>query len=173
LIVGELKGFEGSDVYQDIQERVGEKEVDSEPDGGIMETMEAAASPIFANTDEQLYINAQKITPISGYEDVVVHSDQDCFYVYGRDGTEFAYTPRELSEMIKGSPNYHGGSIRLIACDAGTLEDGAAQKLADELNVNVLAPTTTVWTLPDGTISIETERGKQDGEWKEFKPRSE
>ena len=130
-----------------------------------------AAEPIFANKDEQLFLNAQRIVPILGFEDIVVHSDMDSFYVYGKDGTEYVYTPSEFSEMIKDSPNYHGGAIRLIACDAGAKDDGAAQRIANELNVNVLAPTTTVWTLPDGSMSVETERGKQDGEWKEFKPK--
>ena len=47
-----------------------------------------------------------------------------------------------------------GGDIRIISCRAGAKTDGAAKQLADELGVNVLAPTETVNIDEKGRVFI-------------------
>ena len=162
----------GKDYRHPQQLRCGTGVFDFEQDSGIMDTGVTSASLIFVNKDDQLFKNAQNITPIAGYEDVVSHSDQDRFYAHGNDGKEYTYSPVEFATMVKNSPNYHGGPIRLIACDAGATENGAAQRLANELGVNVLASTTTAWVYPDGDVFLGTTRKTRDGSWREFKPKA-
>lgn len=83
--------------------------------------------------------------------------------------------------------NYSGGNIRIISCQAGAKPNGAAQRLANELQAVVLAPTETVNVDENGKMfvsdndilaeiwyySSEEERGKisDTGTWIEFKPR--
>ena len=43
----------------------------------------------------------------------------------------------DFARMLKSNPDYHGGDIRLFACSAGKYDDGAAQLLADQLNVKL------------------------------------
>ena len=136
-----------------------------------MKTNHTAASPVFVNKNDQLYINAQKIKPIKGFEDIVVHSDTDMFYLYDNDGKEYTYNPKEFADIIRNSQNYDGGNVRLIACYAGAKVDGAAQLLANELNVSVMASNTIAWTYPDGNIIIGTAIDASDGKWIIFNPK--
>jgi hypothetical protein len=98
-------------------------------------------------------------------------------------------TPKEFAEKIRKSNGYNGGDIRLISCQSGAKDNGAAQKLADELNVKVYAPTEIVNIDEDGRIFVtdnevladmwynapESEKDKftETGEWKVFEPRKE
>lgn len=95
---------------------------------------------------------------------------------------------KELAYRILDSGKYTGGPIRLLACNAGQLENGAAQQLADLLRVPVLAPTKTLISSPDGYMAItddfdeaaeimsemsrENRKWNSDG-WRLFKPKGE
>lgn len=144
-------------------------------------------SSIFVNSNDQLYHNAKKIKPLKGYSDIVMHGSPTELLAYDNDGVELSYNAKEAAELIKNSREFCGKPIRLIACQAGALKDGIAQQIADELGVNVLAPTEIVnvdifgnMFISDNDIlsgiwnssSLE-ERIKihETGKWVEFKPR--
>jgi len=61
---------------------------------------------------------------------------------------------KELAYRIMDSGKYNGSPIRLLACNSGALEDGAAQQLADLLHKPVLAPQKTLFTSPDGYMAV-------------------
>ena len=114
----------------------------------IVKASKLEANGLFVNKTEQLYRFAKKIKPIDGYEDFTCHADSDKFYIdLNGDGKEedfYSLTPKEYAERIKASITYQGGNIRIISCQAGAKEQGAAQQLADALGVNVYAPTEIV-----------------------------
>ena len=60
----------------------------------------------------------------------------------------------KFADILKDDPNYHGGDIRLISCEAGAEDGFAAQNLANYLGVNVLAPSDVVIVYPDGTMKV-------------------
>lgn len=73
-----------------------------------------------------------------------------------------------------------GGPIRVVACEAGGAPDCLAQRLADEMGVEVLAPTTTVYVDYDGRMTHATSKDEYDsvaegkiketGRWVKFYP---
>ena len=140
----------------------------------------------FVNKKDLLYKNAANIKPIKGYEDFTCHADADNFLIYMDDGSTYTMPPEEYAERIRNSSTYKGGNIRIISCQSGAKEDGAAQKLADALGVNVYAPTEIANVSDTGNIFLsdndsladlwynngEEKSGfKETGEWKVFKPR--
>ena len=149
------------------------------------------ANGLFVNRNEKLHRYAKNIEPLEGYEDFTCHADADNFYIdlggAGKEGDFFKLTPQEYAERIKASPTYKGGNVRIISCQAGAKEDGAAQRLADALGVSVYAPTEAVHVTENGEMFVsnndilaeiwynEDDRStiKQTGEWKVFKPRKE
>lgn len=88
--------------------------------------------------------------------------------------------------MIRNSRSFHNQPIRLISCQTGAKENGIAQQIADELGVEVLAPTEIVNVDMNGemflcdnedlaiiwNISTDEERKKiaQPGRWVPFQP---
>ena len=89
--------------------------------------------------------------------------------------------------MLRSDPEYHGGQIRLLSCGVGSSESGFAQELADELGVNILAPTESLWTADGGELFISDSDTlaemwynnynidnsvKPTGRWELFKPHS-
>ena len=130
----------------------------------------AAASPRFLQKNDILYKNAQRIRPINGYEDIVVHADKYGFVFKDADGNESNVSVAEFAEILKKTDTYHGGNIRLIACESAA--DGAitAQALSDILGVEILAPSDIVYVDPDGNLSIGDPLTNV-GEWVKIKPR--
>lgn len=149
------------------------------------------ANGLFVNKSEKLHKYAKNIKPLEGYEDFTCHADADGFYIdlggSGKDDDFFRLTPEEYAMRIKESSTYKGGNIRIISCQAGAKEDGAAQRLANALGVDVYAPTETVHVTENGEMFVtdsdilaemwytEDDRSvyKQTGTWKLFKPRKE
>ena len=86
----------------------------------------------------------------------------------------------ELKATITSDPSYTGGPIRIVACDAGGQPDCLAQRLADEMGVEVLAPTTTVYVDYDGKMTLAASddeyedivegKIKEKGKWAKFYP---
>lgn len=147
------------------------------------------ANGLFVNRTEKLHKYASKIPPIEGFEDFTCHADADSFFIdlvgNGMEENFFKLSPEEYAEQIKASSTYHGGNIRIISCQTGAKKDGAAQRLADALNVNVYAPTETVHVTETGEIFVsdndilaeiwynENDRSaiKETGTWRLFQPR--
>lgn len=143
-----------------------------------------AASPVFLNSSSELYRRMQKVASLDGYYDVRSHSD-GYSVIYGdlndRDadpGT--AMTIDELRETILADENYQGGPIRVVACGAGRFGNGLAQRLADAMGVEVLAPTSSVYVDFDGSLTLaDTDeeyqgivcgRLQEKGQWLTFRP---
>ena len=124
----------------------------------------------FLNKNDILWRNADNISPIDGYQDIVCHSDQFSFTFKDADGVETSVSVQEFAEILQSSPVYENRPIRLVACEAGA--DGAitAQYLANYLGVEVLAPTDVVYVYPDGIIKIGD---NNSGSWKKFIPKGE
>lgn len=131
----------------------------------------APASPRFVNRMDELFKNAQKVKQIPGYEDVVVHGDKYGFVFKDANGTETNVSVLEFAKVLRESPDYHGGAIRLLSCETGAEDGFAAQHLANALCVEVMAPSDMLYVWPDGEITIGPDPLTNNGEWIIFKPR--
>ncbi|HVN13614.1 MAG TPA: hypothetical protein VMT69_16085, partial [Kineosporiaceae bacterium] len=90
-------------------------------------------------------------------------------------------TPRELAEIIRADQELSERPLRLFACRTGRADDGFAHQLAQELGVDVTAPTELAWLGPDGAMSTTSGRlvrdnwvqtVPHDGTWRTFAPRA-
>ncbi len=130
----------------------------------------AAASTAFLNKNDHLYQYSKNITPIDGYEDIVVHGDTVGFSFKDADGNDSAVTPLEFADILRKSELYHGGNIRLITCEAGKEGAFTAQLLANALDVQVMAPTDLVYVYPDGRMIVSSNGLTEDGKWVILRP---
>ncbi|MEU3274215.1 hypothetical protein ABZ639_25525 [Saccharomonospora sp. NPDC006951] len=88
------------------------------------------------------------------------------------------YTPEQFADILRRNGDYDGGPVRLIGCDAGS--NDFAQRLARELDADVLAPNTKAWTDSNGRVfSSDVEIGPDgklrprippNGEWTTHHP---
>ena len=146
---------------------------------GIINDSITSVSLRFVSNRDLLYLNAKNVPPLEGFEDIVCHSDAQSFaFVDPLTGNTVSDTSAsELASLVRASGKYKEGTpIRLLSCQAGAEENGIAQKLANELNTTVLAPTETLYITSDGemfiTDSIEMRyKHKSTGYWKKFEPR--
>ncbi|GAA2782072.1 hypothetical protein GCM10010452_07500 [Crossiella cryophila] len=89
---------------------------------------------------------------------------------------------KDLADIIRANPDWDGEQpIRLISCQTGRNDDGFAAQLAQELGVDVLAPTKDAWIDADGNVFASSAhldgRGQDfrpgwppNGEWATFRP---
>lgn len=122
----------------------------------------AVAGIKYTNHMERLHKYAETVEPIDGFEDVVIHSDGLLFAWKDLNAETWQEGEIEISavafaRMLKDDPNYHGGNIRLIACGAGRYDNGAAQMLADLLDVDVFAPIEDALVDKHGKIIVADE----------------
>ncbi|MFJ7207399.1 hypothetical protein ACIQWR_28160 [Streptomyces sp. NPDC098789] len=105
--------------------------------------------------DSSTMTNLDLVAPKPGYHDVVIHGNNQGYFEPGRinaAGKGFSAgntNPTHIVEAIQNNPSYTGGPVRLISCRMGTVADGvlevpAAQSVANQLGVPVLAPTNKV-----------------------------
>ena len=144
-------------------------------------------SRIYVNSDDQLYDNLQFVDPIEGYEDYAAHSAEEGSKIHytTTNGMETTYSGKEFAQMVKDDPSYSGGKVRLLVCGAGASDNRFAQEFANELGVDVLAPTETLWVGEKGELFVSNHRIlaemwynegniddsiKPTGEWKVFEP---
>lgn len=82
-----------------------------------------------------------------------------------------------LASIIRTRKDYEPGTpIRLLACSTGRQDGNApcvAQRLADELGVDVTAPDGPLWVYSDGTLTIGAEKGHNTGRFITFHPRGQ
>ena len=153
----------------------------------------AEANGRFLHKSEKLYQYAKKIKPFDGFEDFICHADPHTFYIdltgEGSEKDFIEFSPADYAEAIRNSKSYHGGNIRLISCQAGAIENGAAQQVANALQVAVLAPTEIVNVDENGEMFItdneiladiwyntdkkERSKIKETGKWLTFYPEKE
>lgn len=137
-----------------------------------------AASSRYLNKNDGLYKNAKKIKPIEGYEDIVVHGDKYSLIFKDSEEKEVNISAKEFVDILKHDPGYKGGNIRLISCETGAEGGIVPQYIANELGIDVLAPTEVVWVDKDGNISITNDIEKameniSTGEWRLFTQKKE
>jgi hypothetical protein len=113
----------------------------------IKERKIETAGLMFVSHRDDLYKYAVKVKPLQGFEDVVFHADRTSFLILDPETDDIVQriSPKELSEILRGSNNYNGSAIRLLSCQAGYGgEQSLAKQLANELGVEVMAPTETL-----------------------------
>ncbi|WP_336085378.1 WXG100-like domain-containing protein [Nocardia sp. SSK8] len=101
-----------------------------------------------------------------GAHDVVVHGRSDGSVT---PGNKDAVSPQDIVDAINRNPHYVPGTpIRLLSCHAGN-DSGWAQHIADQLGVDVIAPTDRVGVRREPGSEPVIDRG---GEWERFRPES-
>ncbi len=141
-----------------------------------------ALARAYVNRDDLCFSIASKIEPKPGFEDFLIHGQPDRVEHQTVNGQWVEYSPQEFADIIRNDPEYHGGNIRLLACQSGQLNGGFAQQLADIMQVRVLAPTEILWLSKDGDTFLSDsavlaelwEQGEkviETGRWKLFLPR--
>ncbi|MGW0628481.1 SpvB/TcaC N-terminal domain-containing protein [Streptomyces sp. NPDC002758] len=154
---------------QGRQQPKGEEPTPGKP--GANEPTPMAPTVGTRKADPTLTDAAANVTPKAGRFDIAVHADQQNFWVRTGPGkNDWAKVPTERVADFMKSKGYTGGPVRLIACEAGALPNGPAQKLANELGTGVLAPTGKVWIHPDGRLTIGTTPSAKTGQWVWFAP---
>lgn len=159
-------GLDKSENFDDYRQKylgVGEKEF-------------ASASPMYLNKSDRLYANASKMIPEEGFEDVVCHGNEYGFCFKDADEKESNVSVKEFCEMLEENPNYKGGNIRLITCNAARGEAIVPRYISNYFGITVMAPTEAINVYTDGTYSItnDDECAKMKvntGEWKIFEPK--
>ena len=132
-------------------------------DSGKINIKEPLSS--FLNSSEQLYENAKKIKPLPGYQDIIIHGDKTGFSYKDKDGNETLLNVGEFTKILKESGLYKGGKIRLISCEAAAEGAHTAQWFANDMGVEVLAPTDIVWVDREGNITIGPDEFTDTGTW--------
>lgn len=106
----------------------------------------------------------------------------DRYYTLAMHGTPETVTlfgtkvdHKVVADIITRRKDYDGTkAVRLLSCSTGDDSGDApcfAQRLADELGVQVVAPTDTVWVSTDGGLAVGKKRGDNTGSMKTFDPR--
>lgn len=138
-------------------------------------------SKSYMNKDDDAYINYDKITHIEGFEDLLCHGTEDKLYHESNIGVGTYYTAKEFADIIRSDKELNGKNIRLLSCNTGASITGFAQQLANELGVDILAPTETLWINEDGKLFVSNSRTLAEmwnnglnvfetGKWVLFKP---
>lgn len=80
-----------------------------------------------------------------------------------------------LADIIMARSDYTPGTpVRLLACSTGRQDGNApciAQRLADELGVDVTAPNDILWVFSDGTLTVGPRKGHNTGTFITYHPR--
>ncbi len=131
----------------------------------------AKATAVVLEGSDDIASYARAVPPKPGTLDVFVHGTVDEFIVIGDGGARQTLSHRSLATYIeKQGVTYE--RIRLISCKTGAHPKGAAQHLANKLNVIVEAPTDFLHINKlDGSMSIGPAPGVNTGRWEEFAPK--
>lgn len=132
----------------------------------------------YVNKNDLLFKYAEKIRPIPGFEDVITHGDPVSLIFTNADGLESNVSAEEFVSILRQDPNYHGGNIRLIACQTASNGGHIPKYIARNMNITVVAPTETVVIDRDGNMILadndeDALAGNETGEWLVFEPGKE
>ncbi|MCL9759547.1 hypothetical protein [Frankia sp. AiPa1] len=96
--------------------------------------------------------SARLVAPEPGYYTVDIHGDPSgCLF-----GTE-RLDAHDVAQLIRTDRGWDHRPVRLLSCETGKGDNPMAQKLANELGRNVLAPTENAWVDCDtGEIVISS-----------------
>ena len=137
----------------------------------------ASGDASFMRNLDQFLRNIRKRKDVDpgGKFDLIAHGTASTLEVE-HNGQKIQIDSRTAARLIQQLPGYHGQDIRLLSCRTGASTAGFAQNLANRLNVNVYAPSDTLWAYPNGKhfIAATDSRGlpdmKQLGKFIKFKP---
>ena len=124
---------------------------------------------VLAGDDAFLRAAAARAEPREGYVDIVVHGTVDSFEV-ARFNETVQVDHRALATYLR-KHGLEGYKIRLIACSSGMHPKAVAQHLANQLQVEVLAPTDTAWIDPTGQVGVGA-KDRNTGRWEPFTPKT-
>lgn len=124
---------------------------------------------VLAGDDTYLRAAADRAAPLEGYIDVVVHGTVDSFEVARLHDT-VQVNHRALATYLR-KQGLEGYKIRLIACSSGMHPKAVAQHLANQLQVEVLAPSDTAWIDPSGQVGVGA-KDRNTGRWVPYEPKS-
>ncbi|KAB2909165.1 MAG: hypothetical protein F9K40_03950 [Kofleriaceae bacterium] len=124
---------------------------------------------VMAGDELDLYQYAERIPPVPGMLDVVLHGSLDEFYIV-RSGKRVPISHRALAQKIRES-GAQFERIRLISCETGAHTKGAAQHLSNQLGVDVYAPTEKIIIKADGSYVIGPKVDVPRGHWQKFSPK--
>ena len=106
----------------------------------------------------------------NGFYDVTAHGNPSRMQVQTQNGPQLV-DHRVAARLIQGQPDYTPGTdVRLLSCSTGASPTGFAQNLANSMNVNVQAPTDTLWARPNGVMTIGPTPQANTGTWETFRP---
>ena len=121
----------------------------------------------FFGKQDPLYIEAFSIEEEIGYEDIYAHGSPTSIQI-NNNGVVKDYNAKEFAEYLKDN-NYSGNDIRLASCETGKGDNSFAQQLSEILNIQVKAPDSDVYYIPDeGTLFVGSPY-KNVGNWRIFK----
>jgi len=90
---------------------------------------------------------------VNGYYDVIAHGTPNGIQIT-HNGQHMIVDHRTAARLIQNSDGYNGQAVRLLSCNTGSLDNGFAQNLANQLNVEVYAPTNYLWSTPNGNYFV-------------------
>ena len=135
----------------------------------IIKKASALKKPIFAEDrpDNAFASYVRNVPSKKGYYDVALHGSPTSVEFFGEPIDAYL-----LANIIRNRKDYEKGTkIRLLSCNTGNTEstgDCVAQIVANELGVQVEAPTDIIYIFPDGSFEIGI---TDSGEMKLFYPR--
>jgi hypothetical protein len=123
------------------------------------------ASILLAN--ESIATNCSNVKPTPGWHNVFIHGNGTGFgfKLGGKTGVETIRVGVKTLKDAMIRTGYKGGPVVLNSCSTGSLAEGAAQQLADELGETVLAPTSSVGVTKSGRVVT-----MNGGQWNLFFP---
>lgn len=131
-----------------------------------------------SKVDESLLKKARTETE-KYYQVTGLHSDGHIFAERDVKGAILnTLSPKQLAKKIKSDYLFQNKPVKIYSCDAGAKDATAAQKLANELGVEVKAPTSEIALLENGKFQVfqwtqsgKAKRIKAGEDWKIFKPK--
>lgn len=183
-LLEKLKGLikEAKDLFESVLRRSSEakdvaaavKKLPEELGDLFKQSTKTKAGRAFYAPGDDTVEMAKVLDPQPGKYTIDMHGDPAHVY-FGNQQLE----PSELAQMLKADPAYKGEPVYLMSCDTGQGVEPFAQKLADEMGVDVTAPTQLGWSGPDGkpfSSSLDPLTGgpttPHDGTFTTFSPRS-
>jgi hypothetical protein len=109
----------------------------------------------FMDSDDNFlrYIQKRADADANGYYDVIAHGTPNGIQIT-HNGQHMIVGHRTAARLIQNANGYNGQGIRLLSCNTGVLDNGFAQNLANQLNVEVYAPTNYLWAKQDGNYFV-------------------
>lgn len=152
--------------------------------GSVQAVLQSAtatqAGLAFFSADDATLAAAKALPEMPGYRTYDLHGNPESVAVWA-GGQEVSIGPSAFADVVRGDPGWQGSPVRLFSCDTGKGSESFAQLLADELGVEVYAPTELAWSdstgqswsatsyLDDWGIPRPTD--PPDGEFVSFLPR--